>query len=129
MGPKVIEVTPHRPSVVIETSKSVVPPKPKKIGGLSACFGILLVLHTPLWIMLTFYKEDLPDKTTIVVDKELELELEGLSSTTTMQFLRHVSRWILEFTPWFANALLCIFLGLVFLVAGFANCVFHEVTP
>ena len=114
MGP--VKIAPHEPSVVVKTSKPIRSKKKKsKIGHFGSFFGFLMVLHTPVWIMMAFTKDD--------IDPTAEAELASLPMGK--EFL---TRWVLEFTPWFANAVLCVFLGILFFVLGFAHMVFEEVT-
>jgi len=63
--------------------------------------GILLALHTPAWLLVVFYQES--DETN------------GKSVLRTF-----LSKWLLEFVPWFANAGLSFFLGILFLYMGAA---------
>ena len=105
-----VESRKRQRSFVIETSS---PPTRSdgKRGGVCALFiGLVLALHTPLWLAMVFYKEKV---------WEYDSTSEPLSATTA--FLRFISRWVLDFTPWFANALLSIFLGVLFLYMGMST--------
>jgi hypothetical protein len=79
----------------IRASSSVSP------GTCALVLGLFLVLYTPLWMALLSYKDTLD---------------EGSSMPTRFLF-----KWILEFTPWLANAVLSIFLGGLFLYLGWAS--------
>ena len=97
-------------SVVIEVSS---PRLPGRIpGGCLALFiGLLLALHTPVWVALVFYKDKV-------------WRVEGTESTTPspmVAILRFLSSWLLDFTPWIANSMLSVFLGVLFLCIGFST--------
>mmetsp|Transcript_113768 Transcript_113768/g.232775 ORF Transcript_113768/g.232775 Transcript_113768/m.232775 type:complete len:137 (-) Transcript_113768:675-1085(-) len=90
--------------VVIETNRPIgprgIPP-----GVCALAIGLFLALHTPAWVVLVSYRETIREST----------------ETTSILFLRFLSRWLLEFTPWFANAVLSVFLGVLFLHLGRAT--------
>lgn len=97
-------------SVVIESSLSILPRK-KSDGFFALVVGLLLALHTPVWVALVFYKDKVgPD----------EVE-ESPKKSLVVGFLRFLSTWLLDFTPWFANAMLSVFLGILFLCMGFST--------
>jgi di/tricarboxylate transporter len=91
--------------VVIETS-SPIRPRGNTGGMCALAIGLFLALHTPTWVAMVFSKED---------DNG-----ENSSQISPSSILRFGSWWLLEFTPWFANALLSVFLGVLFLCMGAA---------
>lgn len=100
----------HRADV-IETA-SPIRSSGNPVGICALAIGLFLALHTPAWVVLVFYKEDAWSLETT--------ETAGTIPATTV-LLRFLSRWLLEFTPWFANAMLSVFLGVLFLYLGFAT--------
>ena len=74
--------------------------------------GLCLVLYTPTWLILLSYKLDDED------------DIEDTTSTSSSQSLllyQFISYSILEFIPWFANAMVSIFLACLFLYLGYSN--------
>jgi len=69
--------------------------------------GLGLALHTPAWVILLSYKEEL-------------LQVGGESKNIS-SLVAFVSYWILEFIPWFANALLSMFLGCLMFILGYSH--------
>jgi len=100
----------HYCSVVIESSSSICSRK-KSDGSFSLVIGLLLALHTPVWMALVFYK-----------DKVWHDEVAASATKFPLvDFIRFLSTWLIDFTPWFANAMLSIFLGILFLCMGFST--------
>lgn len=98
-------------AVVIETAQPI-RSSGNPVGICALIIGLFLALHTPAWVLLVFYKEDVWSLDTT--------ESAGTIPANTV-LLRFLSRWLLEFTPWFANAMLSVFLGVLFLYLGFAT--------
>lgn len=81
------------------------------VGLYALLIGLCLALHTPAWLVLLSYKDDITARGDSGTD----------TATFSTVFLRLVSHWLLEVTPWFANALLSIFLAGLFLYLGLAT--------
>ena len=77
------------------------------IGLYALMLGLCLVLHTPAWLILISYKEEM-------------MQMAGENSKSS-SLIAYLSYWILEFIPWFANALLSMFLGCLMLILGYAH--------
>mmetsp|Transcript_17547 Transcript_17547/g.43767 ORF Transcript_17547/g.43767 Transcript_17547/m.43767 type:complete len:131 (+) Transcript_17547:199-591(+) len=97
-------------AVVIEASSPLLPGR--NPGGCFALFmGLILALHTPVWVALVFYKDKVWHD-------------EGTESTATspmVAILRFLSSWLLDSTPWIANSMLAVFLGVLFLCMGLST--------
>ena len=78
-------------------------------GRWALAAGVVLALHTPAWVILVFCREDLA-----------AANAPGGDGTLPGILLRFPARWILGFTPWIANALLSVFLGVLFVCLGAA---------
>ena len=81
-------------------------------GLYALIIGLCLVLYTPTWLILLSYKHDDED------------DIEDTTSTSSSQSLllsQFISYSILEFIPWFANAIVSIFLACLFLYLGYSN--------
>ncbi|OEU08377.1 hypothetical protein FRACYDRAFT_250170 [Fragilariopsis cylindrus CCMP1102] len=84
-------------------------------GVYALIIGLCLVLYTPTWLILLSYKLD---------DDENVIEDTTSTSTSSSQSLllyQFISYLILEFIPWFANAIVSIFLACLFLYLGYSN--------
>ena len=84
-------------------------------GLYALIIGLCLVLYTPTWLILLSYKHD---------DDENVIEDTTSTSTSSSQSLllyQFISYSILEFIPWFANAIVSIFLACLFLYLGYSN--------
>jgi hypothetical protein len=104
-------ISSNHQAVVIETAQPI-RSSGNPVGICALIIGLFLALHTPAWVLLVFYKEDVWSLDTT--------ESAGTIPANTV-LLRFLSRWLLEFTPWFANAMLSVFLGVLFLYLGFAT--------
>mmetsp|Transcript_2343 Transcript_2343/g.4726 ORF Transcript_2343/g.4726 Transcript_2343/m.4726 type:complete len:132 (+) Transcript_2343:178-573(+) len=90
-------------------------------GVIALVIGLCLVLHTPAWLILISHKDEsivLPDGDD---SQSTTTAITATTTTTTILLLRFLSRWLLEFTPWLANALVSFFFGGLFLYMGAAT--------
>lgn len=96
---------PHQAShvVTIEAS-SPIRASTTPIGLYALIIGLILVIHTPTWILLLQYQENDDNK-----------------SNNANKFLKAISYIILEWTPWFASTVLCFFLAGLFMYLGLAK--------
>jgi hypothetical protein len=92
----------------------------KNIGLYALIIGLCLILYTPAWLILLSYKQDEND--------EIENEIEDTTSTSTssssqllLLLYQFISYSILEFIPWFANAIVSIFFASLFIYLGYSN--------
>ena len=83
-------------------------------GLYALIIGLCLVLYTPTWLILLSYKlddeDDIEDTTSM-----------STSSSQSLLLYQFISYSILEFIPWFANAMVSIFLACLFLYLGYSN--------
>ena len=93
----------NHPGVVRVEATAPIKSSPLSTGGIALAIGTFLALHTPSWLVLVFCFETDEHK-----DHHDSLPI------------RLLSRWLLDFTPWLANALLSFFLGVLCLCLGAA---------
>ena len=82
-------------------------------GVYALILGLCLVLYTPTWLILLSYKHD--DDENVIEDTT------STSSSQSLLLSQFISYSILEFIPWFANAIVSIFLACLFLYLGYSN--------
>jgi len=106
----------NAPTLVIETTTPI-RSSGNPNGVIALVIGLVLALHTPAWVLLVIYKEE-------VWSTESESGSDADSTTATpgsalnIYLLQFFSRYLLDFTPWFANAMLSIFVGVLFVCMG-----------
>ena len=86
-------------------------------GLYALIIGLCLVLYTPTWLILLSYKLD--DDENVIEDTTSTST--STSSSQSLLLYQFISYLILEFIPWFANAIVSIFLACLFLYLGYSN--------